>query len=109
MNANCHIKLCDFGLCRSILDEGEGEKGDEIKLNERKNPLEELSEEQQQQIDNHKKKENNSNHNDKESIQIDSVVTDYIATRWYRAPGNLFIYSLIFYFLYINFFYFIFI
>lgn len=43
LNADCHIKLCDFGLCRS-LHESEGP-----------NP----------------------------------VLTDYVATRWYRAPEIL--------------------
>jgi mitogen-activated protein kinase 15 len=43
LNADCHIKVCDFGLCRSIADTS--------------GPA--------------------------------PVLTDYVATRWYRAPGEL--------------------
>ena len=41
LNSDCHIKLCDFGLCRSIA----------------------------------------------ETSGPAPVLTDYVATRWYRAPG----------------------
>jgi mitogen-activated protein kinase 15 len=41
LNSDCHIKVCDFGLCRSVADTG--------------GPA--------------------------------PVLTDYVATRWYRAPG----------------------
>ena len=44
LNSDCHVKLCDFGLCRSVADVG-----------------------------------GNSN----------AVLTDYVATRWYRAPEIL--------------------
>ena len=44
LNSDCHIKICDFGLCRSIA----------------------------------------------ESAGPSPVLTDYVATRWYRAPGNMF-------------------
>jgi len=44
LNSECHVKVCDFGLARSIADT-----------------------------------ENNDNH----------VMTDYVATRWYRAPEIL--------------------
>ena len=43
LNSDCHIKLCDFGLCRSIA--------------ETQGPA--------------------------------PVLTDYVATRWYRAPGTV--------------------
>lgn len=42
LNADCHIKVCDFGLCRSVA----------------------------------------------ESSGPAPVLTDYVATRWYRAPGK---------------------
>jgi mitogen-activated protein kinase 15 len=42
LNADCHIKVCDFGLCRSVAETG--------------GPA--------------------------------PVLTDYVATRWYRAPGR---------------------
>jgi len=42
LNADCHIKVCDFGLCRSVA----------------------------------------------ETSGPAPVLTDYVATRWYRAPGN---------------------
>ncbi len=42
LNADCHIKVCDFGLCRSVA----------------------------------------------ESAGPAPVLTDYVATRWYRAPGR---------------------
>ena len=42
LNADCHIKVCDFGLCRSVAETG--------------GPA--------------------------------PVLTDYVATRWYRAPGE---------------------
>ncbi len=46
LNADCHIKICDFGLCRSIAD----------------------------------------------TAGPAPVLTDYVATRWYRAPGkNLYV------------------
>lgn len=41
LNADCHIKVCDFGLCRSVA----------------------------------------------ETAGPAPVLTDYVATRWYRAPG----------------------
>jgi mitogen-activated protein kinase 15 len=41
LNADCHIKVCDFGLCRSVA----------------------------------------------ETSGPAPVLTDYVATRWYRAPG----------------------
>lgn len=44
LNADCSVKLCDFGLCRSALDE---------------------------------------------SVSSGSILTDYVATRWYRAPEIL--------------------
>jgi mitogen-activated protein kinase 15 len=44
LNADCHIKVCDFGLCRSVA----------------------------------------------ETSGPAPVLTDYVATRWYRAPGELF-------------------
>lgn len=44
LNADCHIKVCDFGLCRSVAETG--------------GPA--------------------------------PVLTDYVATRWYRAPGEIF-------------------
>jgi mitogen-activated protein kinase 15 len=47
LNSDCHIKICDFGLCRSIADS------------------------------------NNSS-----SAASAPVLTDYVATRWYRAPGE---------------------
>jgi len=43
LNADCHAKLCDFGLCRSVADTG----------------------------------------------GPSAVLTDYVATRWYRAPEIL--------------------
>ncbi len=43
LNSDCHIKVCDFGLCRSIA----------------------------------------------ETSGPAPVLTDYVATRWYRAPGPL--------------------
>lgn len=43
LNADCHIKVCDFGLCRSVAD----------------------------------------------SSGPAPVLTDYVATRWYRAPEIL--------------------
>ena len=45
LNADCHIKVCDFGLCRSVAETG--------------GPA--------------------------------PVLTDYVATRWYRAPGKCFL------------------
>jgi serine/threonine protein kinase len=42
LNADCHINVCDFGLCRSVAETG--------------GPA--------------------------------PVLTDYVATRWYRAPGE---------------------
>lgn len=42
LNADCHIKVCDFGLCRSVA----------------------------------------------EAAGPQPVLTDYVATRWYRAPGK---------------------
>ena len=48
LNSDCHVKLCDFGLARSISPES----GDTTN-------------------------------------QPDSVMTDYVATRWYRAPELL--------------------
>jgi serine/threonine protein kinase len=42
LNSDCHVKICDFGLCRSIA----------------------------------------------ETSGPAPVLTDYVATRWYRAPGN---------------------
>lgn len=42
LNADCHIKVCDFGLCRSVA----------------------------------------------ETAGPAPVLTDYVATRWYRAPGT---------------------
>lgn len=42
LNSDCHVKICDFGLCRSIA----------------------------------------------ETTGPTPVLTDYVATRWYRAPGN---------------------
>jgi mitogen-activated protein kinase 15 len=42
LNADCHIKVCDFGLCRSVA----------------------------------------------ETSGPAPVLTDYVATRWYRAPGE---------------------
>jgi mitogen-activated protein kinase 15 len=47
LNSDCHIKVCDFGLCRSLAEVTTGPA---------------------------------------------PVLTDYVATRWYRAPGE---YSLI--------------
>lgn len=44
LNADCHIKVCDFGLCRSVA----------------------------------------------EAAGPQPVLTDYVATRWYRAPGTYF-------------------
>jgi mitogen-activated protein kinase 15 len=41
LNSDCHVKICDFGLCRSIA----------------------------------------------ETSGPAPVLTDYVATRWYRAPG----------------------
>lgn len=41
LNSDCHIKICDFGLCRSVAD----------------------------------------------CSGPAPVLTDYVATRWYRAPG----------------------
>lgn len=46
LNSDCHVKLCDFGLCRSVNTEG-----------------------------------SNSG--------TSPVLTDYVATRWYRAPEIL--------------------
>jgi len=46
LNSDCHVKLCDFGLCRSVNTDG-----------------------------------NNSGPS--------PVLTDYVATRWYRAPEIL--------------------
>ena len=46
LNSDCHVKLCDFGLCRSVA---------ETLQNSGPNP----------------------------------VLTDYVATRWYRAPEIL--------------------
>lgn len=48
LNSDCHIKVCDFGLCRSIADCGKAAVG-----------------------------------------QPSPVLTDYVATRWYRAPEIL--------------------
>lgn len=45
LNSDCHVKLCDFGLCRSVAD-----------INSRPQNL---------------------------------VLTDYVATRWYRSPEVL--------------------
>ena len=45
LNSDCHIKVCDFGLCRSIA--------------ETQGPA--------------------------------PVLTDYVATRWYRAPGTIYL------------------
>jgi mitogen-activated protein kinase 15 len=50
LNADCHIKVCDFGLCRSYSDTSTGPP---------------------------------------------PVLTDYVATRWYRAPGDLVIFSVL--------------
>lgn len=47
LNSDCHVKLCDFGLCRSVAEV--------------------------------------YHHNDGPS----PVLTDYVATRWYRAPEIL--------------------
>jgi len=44
LNSDCHVKLCDFGLARSVADIGDEEK---------------------------------------------NVLTDYVATRWYKAPEIL--------------------
>jgi len=44
LNADCLVKLCDFGLCRSTADIG---------------------------------------------AKADAILTDYVATRWYRAPEIL--------------------
>ena len=46
LNSDCHVKLCDFGLCRSV-----AEKTD--------------------------------------AVGPKPVLTDYVATRWYRAPEIL--------------------
>jgi mitogen-activated protein kinase 15 len=44
LNSDCHVKLCDFGLCRSVADT---------------------------------------------DLTANVVLTDYVATRWYRAPEIL--------------------
>mmetsp|Transcript_13776 Transcript_13776/g.27476 ORF Transcript_13776/g.27476 Transcript_13776/m.27476 type:complete len:366 (+) Transcript_13776:24-1121(+) len=46
LNSDCHVKLCDFGLCRSVSTEAQGNGPS-------------------------------------------PVLTDYVATRWYRAPEIL--------------------
>ena len=52
LNSDCHVKLCDFGLCRSVAEK------------------------------NMTKSSNDLN-------QKSSILTDYVATRWYRAPEIL--------------------
>ena len=47
LNSDCHVKLCDFGLARSVADIGDDNAKDA------------------------------------------AVLTDYVATRWYRAPEIL--------------------
>jgi mitogen-activated protein kinase 15 len=47
LNSDCHVKLCDFGLARSVAELGE------------------------------------------EGSKDAAVLTDYVATRWYRAPEIL--------------------
>lgn len=47
LNSDCHIKLCDFGLCRSVANKSDN------------------------------------------SVSNNAVLTDYVATRWYRAPEIL--------------------
>ncbi|GMI37491.1 hypothetical protein TeGR_g5842 [Tetraparma gracilis] len=49
LNSDCHVKICDFGLCRSVAPEEQGKQGG--------GPI--------------------------------TVLTDYVATRWYRAPEIL--------------------
>lgn len=48
LNSDCHVKLCDFGLCRSVAEC--------VNFN---------------------------------SAGVNPVLTDYVATRWYRAPEIL--------------------
>lgn len=45
LNSDCHVKLCDFGLCRSVVES--------------------------------------------KATTTAPVLTDYVATRWYRAPEIL--------------------
>lgn len=56
LNAECHMKLADFGLARSVaLDENDG----------------------------------NINIFDMNNLGSTPILTEYVATRWYRAPEIL--------------------
>lgn len=57
INSNCDLKICDFGLARIIDDDS---------MNDNDNT--------------------NNNDTDNEQGNINSGMTEYVATRWYRAP-----------------------
>ena len=86
LNSDCHLRVCDFGLCRSI-------KEDENSAN---NPVRGVrpiishfyisitSEEYRHSHRSLVQQEHHSNTNARTQ-----VLTDYVATRWYRAPEIL--------------------
>ena len=69
LNSECLVKVCDFGLARSIIMNKKQMKKDLNKLNNINNG---------KHVNIHRK-----------NVPNEPILTDYIATRWYRAPEIL--------------------
>jgi len=67
LNSDCHVKLCDFGLCRSLAESSA--TSSPVRNDAAADPLCPLF--------------------DSCCISLSQVLTDYVATRWYRAPEIL--------------------
>lgn len=84
LNSDCRLKLCDFGLCRSICVNGSG------------NGSTRNSQYNNTNNNNSRRGGDDGNNNDNSNLNPNTPsspsggsMTDYVATRWYRSPEVL--------------------
>ena len=85
INSNCNVKICDFGLSRSLPKNNMGLKGCNS-ISMRENFFEEHKEEliSKYDIRNHLQEE--LNRTKFERGEKKRSISTYVGTRWYRAP-----------------------
>jgi mitogen-activated protein kinase 1/3 len=76
LNEDCEVKICDFGLARSIQEE----KKDDVMMDEDE-PMAEVP-----QAAPAAKKPGKLVKSSKASVQVKRELTGHVVTRWYRAP-----------------------
>lgn len=89
LNSECHVKVCDFGLARSMDMDNYDQKNNKHNNNKSNSNENDSTDSKNNNINNNNNNQDSQNDFQSQQQQTAPILTDYVATRWYRAPEIL--------------------